>query len=112
MVLSSTYPLLLRGLIPLPQFTSAVLSLLLEVGMFLYLCLVEAVDNRVFALFDEDSLDLVGSESGCKIRIPGLGRGTNLSLVFEADLANSHATVFFQVRPWRVYHCDVVLFVS
>jgi len=37
---------------------------------------------------------------------------TYLALVLEADLADVHAAVLFEVGPWRVDDGDVVLFVA
>ena len=37
---------------------------------------------------------------------------TCLALVLEADLADVHAAVLFEVGPWRVDDGDVVLFVT
>lgn len=69
------------------------LLLLEEVWLrLLDLGLVEAVDDGVLALDDEDALDL--------------------ALVLEADLADGHAAVLLEVRPGRVDDGDVVLLVA
>lgn len=75
--LQLTHPKLLAGLVLSPQLFEAFLALLLKVGLHLDLCLVEAVDDGVLALGDEDALDLAG--------------------VLERDLADVHAAVLFQV---------------
>lgn len=69
------------------------LLLLKEVGLHLLdPGLVEAVDDGVLALDDEDALDL--------------------ALVLEADLAGGHAAILLEVRPGRVDDGDVVLLVA
>lgn len=54
--------------------------------------LVQAVDDGVLALRDEDALDL--------------------AVVLEADLADGHAAVLLEIRPRRVDDGDVVLLVA
>lgn len=88
----STHPLLLRGLVPFPQLSAAVLSFLLQVGLLLDLGLVEPVDDGVLALGHEDLLDL--------------------AMVLEADLPDGHAAVLLEVGPRRVDDGDVVLLVA
>ncbi len=83
---------MLGDLVALPQLVQAVLALLQEVGLLLDLGLVEAVDDGVLALGDED--------------LPDLAR------VLEADLADGHAAVLLQVRPGRVDDRHVVLLVA
>lgn len=80
------------GLVTLPQLAKTVLPLLPEVGVLLDLGLVEAVDDGVLALRDEDALDL--------------------ALVLEADLAGGHAAILLQVGPGRVDDGDVVFLVA
>lgn len=87
-----THPCLLGSLVALPQLAQAVLALLLEVGVLLDLGLIEAVDDGVLALGDEDLLDLAG--------------------VLEADLAGGHAAVLLEVGPRRVDDRHVVLLVA
>ena len=41
-----------------------------------------------------------------------MGRESHLSLVLEANLADFHAPVLFEVGPGRVDDGDVVLFVA
>jgi len=76
----------------LAQLLEPVFLFLAEVGEFLDLGLIEAVDDGVFALGDQDLFDF--------------------SLVFEADLAGGHAAVFFEVGPGGVDYGYVVFFVS
>jgi hypothetical protein len=80
------------SLIAAPQLLESVIPLLLQVGLLLHLCLVEAVDNGVFALRDKNALDFAG--------------------VLEADLADFHAAILFEVGPWCVDDCDIVLLVA
>lgn len=42
----------------------------------------------------------------------GFSRDTHFALILEADLADSHAAVLFEVGPGRVDDGDVVLLVS
>lgn len=69
-----------------------IIELLLQIGLLFDSCLVEAVDNGIFALGGKNAF--------------------YFSAVFEAYLADVHASVFFEVGPGRVDDCDVVLFVS
>jgi hypothetical protein len=87
-----TYPDQLGCLIPSPKLLQAVILLLLEVGLLLYFGLVETVDDAVLALRDEDALDFAG--------------------IFEADLADFHGAIFFEVGPGGVDDGDVVFFVT
>ena len=68
------YPGLKSCLVTASQLLEAIVSLLLEVWLLLYLCLVETVDDGVLALGDQDALYFAG--------------------VLEADLADLHAAVF------------------
>lgn len=52
------YPLQLSGLISLAQLPQAIVLFLLQVGLLLDLGFVEAIDDGVLALGDEDTLDL------------------------------------------------------
>lgn len=88
----TAYPDQLRGLIPLPQLLEAVLPLLLQVGLPLDLCLIEAVDDGVLALDDVHALHLAG--------------------ILEGDLADLHAAVLLEVGPGRVDDGDVVLLIA
>ena len=83
---------MLGDLVSLAELPHAVVLFLLEVGLLLYLGLVEAVDDGVLALGHEDTLDLL--------------------VVLEADLADVHAAILLEVRPRRVDDGDVVLFVA
>jgi hypothetical protein len=74
-----------------PQLLETVLLLLAEVGVLLDFGLVEAVDDGVLALGDEDASDLL--------------------LILEADLADGHAAVLAEVGPGGVDDGDVVLLV-
>ena len=65
---------------------------MLQIGLLLHLCLVETVDDGVFALRDKDALYFAG--------------------VLETDLADFHAAVFFEVGPGCVDDCDIVLLVA
>jgi len=80
------------SLITASQFLKPVVPLLLQVGLLLHLCLVEAVDDGVFALRHKDTLDFAG--------------------VLETDLADFHAAVLFEVGPGCVDDCDIVLLVA
>jgi hypothetical protein len=80
------------SLISASQFLEPVVPLLLQIGLLLHLCLVEAVDNGVFALRDKNALDFAG--------------------VLEADLADFHAAILFEVGPWCVDDCDIILLVA
>ena len=86
------YAFLLRGSITFAELFQPAFFFLLEVWEFFDFGLVEPVDDGVFAFFDEDFLDFFG--------------------VFKADLADGHASIFFQVRPWGVDDVDVVFFVA
>ncbi len=37
---------------------------------------------------------------------------THLPRIVKADLSHGHTAVFLEVRPWRVYHGDVILLVA
>lgn len=87
-----TYPNQEGRLVTLPQLLEPIILLLLEVGLLLHLCLVEAVDDGVFALGHEDAL--------------------HLARVLEADLADLHAAVLLEVGPGCVDDCDIVLLVA
>lgn len=54
-----TYLDQLGSLVPLAQLLEHVVPLGLEVGLLFDFCLVEAVDDGVFAVGDEDALDLL-----------------------------------------------------
>lgn len=79
-------------LVTTSQLLESIISLLLEVRLLLNLCLVEAVDDRVLALGDQDALHFAG--------------------VLEANLADLHAAVFLEVGPWCIDDCDVVFLVA
>ena len=81
-----------RRLVLLAQFLEVVLLLLPQVRVLLNLGLVKTVDDGVFALRNQNALDLL--------------------LVLKADLAHGHAAVLLEVGPWRVDDCDVVLLVT
>jgi len=67
--------------------------LLQEVGLrILDTGLVQAVDDGVLALNDEEALDL--------------------ARVLEADLADGHTAILLEVRPRRVDDGDVILLVA
>lgn len=39
-------------------------------------------------------------------------RAANLALIMEADLANVHTPILFQVGPGGVNDCDVIFFIT
>jgi hypothetical protein len=80
------------SLVATSQLLETIITLLLQIGLLLHLCLVEAIDNRVLALGHEDALDF--------------------ARVLEANLANFHAAVLLEVGPWCVDDCDIVLLVA
>lgn len=105
-----TYALLLSFLVLHAQLARAVVLFLLEIRLLFDFGLVEAVDDWVLALGDEDSLDLPGI-SVCSL--PAWDRGDfYLALVLEADLADGHAAVLLEVGPWRVDDGYVVFLVA
>lgn len=85
-------PLELSILVFLAKLLETILLFLLQVGLLLHLCLVEAVDDGVLALRNEDPLDL--------------------AVILETNLANLHAAILLQVRPGGVDDGDVVLLVA
>lgn len=101
--------MLLSFLVLHAQLARAVVLFLLEIRLLFDFGLVEAVDDGVLALGDEDSLDLLGI-SFLPAR-DGL-RGYYLALVLEADLADGHAAVLLEVGPWRVDNGYVVFLVA
>ena len=64
----------------------------MEVRKFLFLCLVEAVDDRILADRNENLL--------CELR------------VMEGDLSGSYGGILSQVGPRCVNDCNVVLFIT
>lgn len=81
-----------RRLVALPQLLQPILALLLQIRLLLDLGLVEAVDDGVLALRDEDAL--------------------HLPRVLEGDLPDGHGAVLLEVGPRRVDDGDVVLLVA
>ena len=53
-----------------------------------------------------------GDSGNITHRYNGAEGPTDLFLVVEADLADSHAAVLFEVRPWCVNNCHVVFLVA
>ena len=88
----STYLLLLRNALDLPQLPLPILLLLPQVRVLLDLCLIQAVDDRVLALAHIYPL--------------------NHLVVLDAHLACRHRAILLQVRPRRVDDGDVVLLIA
>lgn len=86
------YLCLPSNLISLLQLHNPILLFLPQIGKLFDFGLVESVDDFVPSRFDIDALDLL--------------------LVFETDLADCHVALLLEIRPWRVYDCDIVLFVA
>jgi hypothetical protein len=89
---TSTYLLLLRNALNLPQLPLPILLLLPQIRVLLDLGLVQAVDNSVLTRAHIHPLDLL--------------------VVLEAHLTRRHRAVLLQVRPGRVDDGDVVLLVA
>lgn len=94
-----------------PQFLQVIVPLLFQIGFLLNLGLVETVDDGVLALDDEHALDLWHRRSVFSPHSRRQGK-TDLSLVLEADLADLHASILFEIGPGRVDDGDVILFVA
>lgn len=88
----SSYPLQHKLLLSVSYRSIPPIPLHRQIRKPLGLRLVETVDDGVGACLNEDLFDL--------------------TLVFEANLAHSHAAVLFKVRPRRVHNIDVVFFVT
>ena len=86
------YACLVCGLIASANLLETVLALLLQIRLLLHLGLVEAVDNVVLPLRNEDTLDL--------------------ALVLEAYLPHVHGAILLEIGPWCVDDGDVVLLVA
>ena len=88
----STYLLLLRNALDLPQLPLPILLLLPQIRVLLNLGLVQAVDNSVL--------------TRAHVNPP------NLLVVLEAHLTRRHGAILLQVRPGRVDDSDIVLLVA
>lgn len=108
----STYPLLLHCLVFLTQLFQPVVFLLLEVGLFLHLGLVEAVDDGVLSLRNEYPLDLRKGVSIPARQTRQRWLKAYLARVLEGDLANLHAAILLEVHPGGVDYGDVIFLVA
>ena len=97
---SSTYSLLLTGLITLAELLQPRLLLLLQIGIFLDFRLVQTVDYGVLTLDDENLLDLFSMMRVNTIETIEKNdeeATSDLSWIFERDLAYGHAAIFLKI---------------
>lgn len=85
-------------LITLAQLSQPVLLLHSQIGMFFHLGLVQAVDDGVFPLLDEDSLDLFHhrdelSGNICRHLKMGICAHVYLFRIRKPNLPNCHAAI-------------------
>src|SRR5271168_3954307 len=90
--LLSALLLLPRHPLDFPFLSYVFFSFRMEIRKFLFLCLVESVDDRILADRNENLL--------CELR------------VMEGNLSGSHGGILSQVGPRCVNDCNVVLFIT